>query len=132
MEVTILWEVLSQQTVHVFVCTALPSGIGMRKEELEFKGLGNVFVFSKLFAVIGSQGMDLVFDGQEQVANLLALLLTRGPIKPEATQQERIVMLASAGLPAKQIADVLETTVGTVQARLSEAKKAKQKKAKSG
>ena len=61
----------------------------------------------------------------EQAVNLLGILVTRGSPDSQATQSEHILLLASAGLQPKSIADLLGTTPATVSVRLSEAKKNK-------
>ena len=64
LEVRFLWKILSEQAIGVFVGTALPGRIGMCEVELEMEKLSDLFVVCELFAVIGSQGMDLVPDWQ--------------------------------------------------------------------
>ena len=60
LEVMLLWKILSEQTIRVFIGAALPGSIRMSKVEFELEQFSDLFVISKLFAVIGSQGMNLV------------------------------------------------------------------------
>ena len=64
LEVRFLWKILSEQAIGVFVGTALPGCIGVCEVELEMEKLSDLFVVCELFAMIGSQGMDLVTDWQ--------------------------------------------------------------------
>ena len=64
LEVRFLWEILSEQTIRVFIGAALPCGIGMREVKLQFKHLSDLFVVSKLFTMIGSQGVRFMLDRQ--------------------------------------------------------------------
>jgi len=59
-EVMLLWEILSEQTVGVFIGAALPSCIGMCEIEFELEHFSDLLVIGKLFAMIRSQGMNLV------------------------------------------------------------------------
>lgn len=59
----------------------------------------------------------------EQSVKLLGILVTKGLPQDDMTQREQILLLASAGMEGKEIADLLGTTPGTVSVRLSEAKK---------
>lgn len=69
----------------------------------------------------------------EQAVGLLGVLVARSaPPNEKTSQKDQIVLLASAGLKPKQVADLLGTTAGTVSVRLAEAKKGgktKEKKA---
>jgi len=56
----LLWEILSEQTICVFIAAALPSRIGMCEVELELERLSNLLMTGELLAMIGSQGMNLV------------------------------------------------------------------------
>lgn len=40
-EAHFLWEELTDKTVHVFVCTALPRSVWVRKEEGSIQGWGS-------------------------------------------------------------------------------------------
>ena len=53
MEAMPLWEILSEQTIGVFIGAALPSRIGMREVEFEMERLSKLFMASKLLAVSG-------------------------------------------------------------------------------
>ena len=65
-EATLLWEELSDQSVHVLVGAALPGSVRMREEEVRIELLGNSFVLRKLFAVVGRQRMDTVRERRQQ------------------------------------------------------------------
>lgn len=64
------------------------------------------------------------------VANKLETLirLTAIGLFGEKTQREKIEMLSSAGIPPKEIADLLDTTANTVNVALSGIRKKKGKK----
>src|SRR5919106_6827771 len=66
----LLWEILAEQTIGVFIGAALPRRIGMGEVELELKCLSNLLMIGELLAVIGSQGVHLVCDRQEQLHGL--------------------------------------------------------------
>lgn len=65
-----------------------------------------------------------------QAVNLLAILVTRGLPDSQITQKEQILLLSSAGLQPRAIADLLGTTPGTVSVRLAEGKRRKKAKEK--
>src|ERR671919_819818 len=71
LEVTFLRKVLSEQTIGVFIGAAFPGSIGMSEEVFELEQLSNLFMIGELFAMIGSQGMNLVLDRKEQSTNLI-------------------------------------------------------------
>ena len=50
-----LGEELTDQPVHVFVCTALPRSVWVREKEISIQCTGNPFMLGELFAVIGGQ-----------------------------------------------------------------------------
>jgi len=60
LEVMLLWEILSEQTIGVFIGTALPSRIGMCEVELKLERLSNLLMGGELLAVIGRQSVNLV------------------------------------------------------------------------
>jgi len=60
LEIMLLWEILSEQTIGVFIGAALPSCIGMCEVELELERLRNLLMTGKLLAMIGSQRVNLV------------------------------------------------------------------------
>lgn len=60
----------------------------------------------------------------ERIAKLLAIVVTRGLPDAEITQREQIILLSSAGVPNKEIADLLGTTTGNVGVRLAESRRA--------
>jgi len=62
LEVRFLWEILSEQTIRVFIGAAFPGSIGMCEVKFEFKYLSDLFVVSKLFTMIGSQGLHFILD----------------------------------------------------------------------
>jgi len=73
--------------------------------------------------VTNQTSAELSTDLLTQVVRLLGILVTKGLPKDQMTQGEQILLLSSAGMHPKEIADLLGTTAGTVSVRLSEAKK---------
>ena len=62
-------------------------------------------------------------DLLERIAKLLTILVTRGLPSGDATQKEQIILLSSAGLRPKEIAEMVGTKPHTVSVTLSDAKK---------
>ena len=62
LEVPFLRKVLSEQTIGVFMGAAFPGRIGMRKVVFELEQLSDLFMISKLLAMLGSQGINFVLD----------------------------------------------------------------------
>ena len=60
LEVMLLWEILSEQTIRVFIGAAFPSRIGMCEVELKLERVSDLLMIGELLAVIGSQGVNLV------------------------------------------------------------------------
>ena len=60
LEVMLLWEILTEQTIGVFIGTTLASCIGMCEVEPELECLSNLLMSGELLAMIGSQGVNLV------------------------------------------------------------------------
>ena len=54
-EAQFLWEKLTDQTVHVFVCNAFPPSVWVRKEEVSIQSRGDAFMLGEVLAVIGGQ-----------------------------------------------------------------------------
>ena len=54
-EITALRNVLSDQTIHVLVCTSFPSRIGVCKKEMDLQIVSDLFVLSKFLAIVAFQ-----------------------------------------------------------------------------
>ena len=64
-EVRAFWEVLTQEAVGVFVQSPLPGMIRLGEVDLSFQRCGDFGVAGELLAVVVSDGLDLVSDGQK-------------------------------------------------------------------
>jgi len=67
----------------------------------------------------------------ERIAKLLTILVTRSLPNDDVSQKEQILLLSSAGLQPKEIAEMLNTTPGTVSVTLSSHKKSQKSRKKS-
>jgi hypothetical protein len=76
-EVRFFREVLSDEAVGVFISASLPGGIGIGKEEIGIKAIGDLFVKSEFGAVIRSHRKDQVLDRQEFLADSVTDGLSR-------------------------------------------------------
>lgn len=65
-EVELFREELSNEPVHVFICPALPRGIGMREEIVCTKVVRDLLVVGKLFSVVGRDRMHRLFKRRQQ------------------------------------------------------------------
>ena len=71
-KVTLFGKILAYKTVHVFICSSLPRCIGVSKVKVGIKLFADLFMFSKFFAVIGSQRVNFVCIRFEQMNNGVA------------------------------------------------------------
>src|SRR4030043_1680247 len=74
-KITLFRNVLSDQAIHVFVCSSFPGGIRMSKKEIDLQFMCYPFMFSKLLAIISSDSMQAVRYWQEQVNHGMAHLV---------------------------------------------------------
>jgi len=56
-ELAVFWKELAQQAVEIFVGTAFPGGVGMRKVVTQFQFHRDPFMLRKFLSIVGGQGV---------------------------------------------------------------------------
>ena len=76
-ELSFFQEVLSDESIGVFIEFPFPWGIRVCKEKLRIQIFSNGFMLGKFFSIIRSDGVDFFFDQIQQVDGGSLYLLSR-------------------------------------------------------
>ena len=57
-KVCLLWDILSNQAVCIFVCPTFPAVVRRCEIEIDVQCFGNLFMIGKLLSVIGGDGFN--------------------------------------------------------------------------
>lgn len=74
-KILLLGDILSDQSIHVFVCRSFPGSIGMSKKEINPQGTSHPLMISKLLDNICRKGVQMICNRLKQLNNRITHLV---------------------------------------------------------